>query len=115
MNGVTFDPGASVPTEQIEQRRVRQMYESRVLNFKDEFNPLGNPSQLVLDTKQKDSISPLLMATVIKPSPAASEDAPRAVRAVHKGFGRYILSRDDGTELEGGPYTKEQAEKLAAR
>lgn len=94
MSGTAYAAGQLVDTGGIEVRRLRQMYESRMIN------PVARQQQ----------------AALLKPAPKREPEpvvAPGARRADHKGFGRWYVIDADGKEI-AGPLTKEEAEAQVA-
>lgn len=91
MAGVSYDLGQVVDTTAVEARRLRQMYEARMI----------------------DAV-PLQVAAQVASRAAEGPGEPRATpgpaRAEHRGFGRWFVVGADGAER--GPMTKEAAEAL---
>lgn len=95
MAGVAYSLGEVVDTASIEQRRLRQMYEARMIDavaFQ-----AAPPAQVVSRTAQ---------------GPVESRATPGAARTEHRGFGRWYVI--DAKGVESGPMTKEAAEALVA-
>lgn len=90
MSGVSYQPGQIVDTEAIETRRLRQMYEARMI----------------------DAVARSKTPVLLKPVPAAKPQPAAARRAEHRGFGRWYVVEADGTEE--GPYSKEAADARVA-
>lgn len=96
MSGVAYAPGQLVKTDAIETRRLRQMYESRIV----EMVPVEKTAALLKPT-----------AKPAKPQPPAPPVKPKR-HAEHRGFGRWFVIEADGSEH--GPFTKDVAEARAA-
>lgn len=92
MAGVAYERGQVVATGTIETRRLRQMYESRMVE---------------MIAKEKT-------AALLKPAAPAQPAAPQTNerRTEHRGFGRWFVIEADGTEH--GPFTKDVAEARVA-
>lgn len=103
MNGVAYALGDLVDTKNIEVRRLRQMYDTRMIDV------------ATADAKPVPQPKP---AQVKKPAQAKAKDKPPAsagkgLRAEHRGFGRYFVLDAEGAEV-AGPITKDEADARVA-
>jgi len=96
MSGRSYMPGDAVPVDNVEPRRVRQMWDMRVIEN-------GTPKPVA----SKVSAAPADKQKAVVPAPAPEK--PR-LRVEHRGFGRHYVIAEDGAET--GPLTKEEAEKF---
>lgn len=112
MKGISFKLGDEVDTSDIEVRRLRQMYEARMIDpIMDE---TGMAGQVVNAPAQPESKAVKATPKVEKPSKVEKEaPATGGNRLEHRGFGRYFLV-DANDEVVAGPMTKDEAQKLAA-
>lgn len=106
MSGVPYAPGATVPMQGVEPRRVRQMWQARMVN-------VASASQIGLMSRQPAHVKPEPRAAAPaaqKPAPAAQEQpAPASgLRATHKGFGRWFVVDAEG-KIVAGPMTQVEA------
>lgn len=96
MAGVAYSLGDVVDTAAIETRRLRQMYEARMI-----------------DAAAAQDAPTAQVASRAAEGPGPSRATPGAARAEHRGFGRWFVIGADGAE--SGPFTREVAEsRLAA-
>lgn len=93
MSGVAYQLGEIVDTGTIEARRLRQMYEARMIEV------------------AKDK-TPALLKPAVKPVAKTAPPPAAERRAEHRGFGRWYVMEPDGSE--SGPFSKEVAEARAA-
>lgn len=104
MNGVTYNFDDPVSVQGIEPRRLRQMYDARMIEVTDE---VASAKPAAPAIKVKPSAAPPVEVT-----PVVDEARGPALR--HKGFGRFELIDAAGKVL-AGPLPKEQAERELAR
>lgn len=116
INGVNYVPGDRLDTaarDSLGDRRLRQMYERRTLT---PIAPGQLPALVVAGPVQGAEVvvaDGAAAETPVDETPAPTEPAATpALRAEHKGFGRWFVVAADGTEE--GPMSKEQAEAKAA-
>jgi len=100
MSGRAYERGDEVDTSEIETRRLRQMYEARMVDGKAPAEqPLAKPA-----------------ATIAAPEPEAATASPQPASGgfsvVHKGFSRYYVLDEAGNQIHG-PVSKAEAEALA--
>lgn len=95
MAGVSYQPGQIVETGTVEPRRLRQMYEARMI-----------------DAVAREKTAALLKRQPVAQAPAPATPPAAGRRAEHRGFGRWFVVEADGTEH--GPFTKVVAEARAA-
>lgn len=104
MNGISYGLGDAVDTKNIEVRRLRQMYDARIID--------------VAQAVERSATKPKAVKAE-KPHPPKAPETPPAqvgtgLRAEHRGFGRYFLLDEEGNEV-AGPMSKEDADaRLAA-
>jgi len=97
MSGRAYKPGDAVPVDNVEPRRVRQMWDMRVIEN-------GTPKSAATTA----AAAPAAMPEAVAPAPAPVK--PR-LKVEHRGFGRHYVIAEDGAET--GPLSKEAADKLA--
>lgn len=101
MGGKTYERGDPVDTAGIETRRLRQMYEARMVDgVAPAVQPKGQPG-------------PVMPASEPKAATASPQAQSEGLAVVHKGFGRYYVVDAAGKEI-AGPVQKEEADRLAA-
>jgi len=101
MGGRAYERGDEVDTKGIEGRRLRQMYEARMVDGKARTEaPLAEPAATVAAQEPEAATAP--------PQPASG-----GLSVVHKGFSRYFVMDAEGRQLHG-PVTKAEAEALVA-
>lgn len=103
MNGTAYALGDLVDTKNIEVRRLRQMYDTRMIDVaSDDAKPAPKPPK---------------QAQPKKAAPAKENKAPvdagKGLRAEHRGFGRYFVLDAEGNEV-AGPMAKEAADARVA-
>jgi hypothetical protein len=99
MSGKEYRLGDAVQTKGIEVRRLRQMFEMRMI---DTATP---------ETMQTPP--PVVQASVpTAPEPAVEMKAGSKLRVDHQGFGRYVVLDESGAVVDG-PMSKADAEKRA--
>lgn len=103
MNGVTYNFDDPVIVRGIEPRRLRQMYDARMIEVTDDTEG-AKPAVAV---KVKPAAAPPREETPIA-------DEARGPMLRHKGFGRFEVVDAAGKVL-AGPLPKEQAERELAR
>jgi hypothetical protein len=101
MSGRAYERGDEVDTSEIETRRLRQMYEARMV---DGVAPEQEP--LAASTKAPKAVA-------VEPPTGPQEAASGGLSMVHKGFSRYYVVDGSGNEV-AGPVTKEEATRLVA-
>ena len=104
MNGVTYNFDDPVSVQGIEPRRLRQMYDARMIEVVDEAAGI-KPAAPVIKIKTPPAPPPEV-------TPVAEVARGPALR--HKGFGRFEVVDAAGKVL-AGPLPKEQAERELAR
>lgn len=116
MNGVAYVLGDEVDTTDIEVRRLRQMYDSRIVEIAPPADAADKPKAKAAPKKEP-------VAKAKKEAPAKVVEAPKnetpaetsgqGLRAEHRGFGRYFLVNAEGADVEG-PMTKDEADRRVA-
>lgn len=105
MNGVAYKLGDLVETKNIEVRRLRQMYDTRIID-------VATDSAKPVPKEKPKAAKPIKDA-----QPEAQSNPPalsgNGLRAEHRGFGRYFILDAQGTEVEG-PMSKEAADARVA-
>jgi hypothetical protein len=115
MNGVAYGLGSEVDTTNIEVRRLRQMYDSRIVEIAPPASAAGKPAATRAPKKETVAMGKAEAPTKVeapKDQPPA-ESAGIGLRAEHRGFGRYVLVDASGAEVEG-PMTKAEADRRVA-
>ena len=113
LNGAVLNPGDPVDKEGLSPRRLRQLYEARIISPKA---PDVIPASAVQPPPQEPAQEPQEPAQEPDSPDAGSEPGaiPVAVQEgasiEHRGFGRYFAVNPDGTEV--GPMSKAEAQKL---
>jgi hypothetical protein len=102
MGGREYEAGDDVPTSDIESRRIRQMWEMRMIETTDQRAP--RPAQRPV-TARAD-------AQTAGAGPETPARGSGRARAEHRGFGRHFVVAPDGTET--GPMTRDEAEAAVA-
>lgn len=102
MSGVMFQLGDKVPTNGIEVRRLRQMYDTRMIDLDQEAAD-RTPVRKEKAEPAKRAKEPTVQEPVAAP---ASGD----LKAEHRGFGRWYVTNAAGDEI-AGPMTKAEAER----
>lgn len=97
MGGVAYTYGDVIDKAGIEDRRLRLMYEARMIEVAEEAAPVARVAA-VLQPPQKPAKAP--------------EEAPVASTIEHRGFGRWYVVK--GQETVSGPHTQAEAQKLIA-
>lgn len=101
MGGKAYERGDPVDTAGIETRRLRQMYEARMVDgAAPAEQPTGRPG-------------PVVPASAPDAATALPQATGEGLAVVHRGFGRYYVLDARGKEI-AGPVQKEEAERLAA-
>lgn len=90
MGGVAYVAGSVVDTAEVELRRLRQMYEARII----------------------DPAPRAQKAALLKPPVRQQEALAPSRRIEHRGFGRWYVLDESGNEVSG-PLSKEEAEAAA--
>ena len=96
MNGKEYGYDEPVDVSGIEVRRVRQMFEARLIDADDSAAP-----------KQKPQAPAPRVEAVPEPAPAPQASQKASLR--HKGFGKYEVV-DAASNVIAGPLSREQAE-----
>lgn len=101
MSGTAYSMGDVVDTSGIEDRRLRQMYDARMIEPLPEGTPAPKKPAAPVATKAPQPVAEQAQA---------SEGTPLSVE--HRGFGRWYVMR--GTETVSGPHTQAEAQRMAA-
>lgn len=111
INGRQYKPGDRLDKADLSERRLRQMYENRVVS---PLPPDVLPALLQAPRKEAEPVAVEPAGQEIDPD--NGEDVQTASDTgkvpVHKGFGRWFVVHADGTE--DGPMTRAEAEAAAA-
>jgi hypothetical protein len=111
INGRQYKPGDRLDKANLAERRLRQMYENRVVS---PIPPEVVPALLQAPRRAAEPVADEPAGQEIDPD--NGEDVQSAAdtgkTAVHRGFGRWYVVHADGTE--DGPMTKAEAEAAAA-
>lgn len=114
INGVNHVPGDPVDKTGLDVRRLRQMYENRIITPIAPASLAGlvtEPAPAPAQAAQEPAIEPEATDTADEPAEAASEAVEPAAPGKtieHRGFGRYFVLDADGTEI-AGPLSKAAA------
>lgn len=129
INGQNLNPGDPVDKEGLGERRLRQMYESRIITpvapevIPVPTNKKGSKKKPVAELQEpapKADSQPEAIDTQTDAEEAASEPveavvaepaATSGLRAEHRGFGRYFVLDAEGVEV-AGPLTKVEANAM---
>lgn len=108
LNGIQLGYDDIVDTGDIEERRLFQMYQARLIDVVEGQNiaPKAKAPKPKTTKAPKPVEAPAPAPVVTADAPA---DAPKAA-AVHKGFGKYNIESSTGEVLASG-LSKEEAEK----
>lgn len=119
MEGVEYRHDQPVDTTGVEVRRLRQMYDARMIDpVKHEQVAALLQSKPAPKAQSKPAKPAQAPAPASAPSPVAAAPAvaapaaPGGLRAEHKGFGRWFVLDAAGAEV-AGPMTREAAEAQA--
>lgn len=96
MSGVSYSMGDTLDKAGIEHRRLRQMFEARMI----EVAPADAPAPPVRQPEQPKPLGELIG------DPMSTEP----LTAEHRGFGRWYVMR--GGETVSGPHTHAEAQRL---
>lgn len=113
MSGRAYRLGDDVATSDIETRRLRQMYDSRMIEIATSADTAGKakasaPKKEPVAKAAKKETSPTIVEAPQETTPALVVGT--GPRAEHRGFGRYVVVAADGSE--SGQMTKAEAERL---
>lgn len=124
INGQNLIPGDPVDKEGLGERRLRQMYESRIITpvapaVIPETNKKAPKKKLAAqpvaaDSEPEATDTPAEDETTASeaPAPAVAEPvAASGLHSEHRGFGRYFVLNADGVEV-AGPLTKAEAKTM---
>lgn len=101
MQGIEYTMGTPIDKAGIEVRRLRQMYDSRMIEaILDEAPAAKAPAKA-----PAKKVEP---AKVEQKAPEANQSAKRVD---YRGFGRYFVLDAEGNEISG-PHSKDEAQKL---
>lgn len=108
INGQALKLGDPLPKDAVSPRRLRQMFESRMISpLPPEVLP-ATPASGATEAGHGDNGD-----WGANPPAATPARASGPLKAAHKGFGKWHLFDRDGNEV-GGPYERAEAERLAA-
>jgi len=125
INGQNLNPGDPVDKEGLGERRLRQMYESRIITpvapeviaeptpkKASKKKPAAEPVEAALEPEATDTAPEDESATSEAPVPAVGEPVSASgLYSEHRGFGRYFVLNADGVEV-AGPLTKAEAKTM---
>ena len=108
MQGIEYTMGTPIDKAGIEVRRLRQMYDSRMIEPIMDAAPAAQAPAKAPAKKAENKAQ--------KAEPAQVEQQPTeaqtsALRVDYRGFGRYFVIDADGKEISG-PHSKDEAHKL---
>lgn len=102
MQGIEYTMGMPIDKAGIEVRRLRQMYDSRMIEAILDDAPVA----------KAPAKAPAKKAETAKVEHKAPEANQSALRVDYRGFGRYYVIDAEGKEISG-PHSKDEAQKLA--
>lgn len=106
MNGTAYAMGDPVESDGIEIRRLRQMYEMRMIEmYEGGEAPVSKPATPKKASAKKE-VAP-------EPSAQTQTEGAQGLRAEHRGFGKWFLIDAAGSDVEG-PMNKSDALRRAA-
>lgn len=108
MQGIEYTMGMPIDKAGIETRRLRQMYDSRMIDpIMDEAPAAQAPAKAPAKKAEKkaEKAEP---AKVEAPAPEANKSAKRID---YRGFGRYFVVDAEGNDISG-PHSKDEAQTL---
>ena len=103
MSGVAYAPGDVVDKTGVEDRRLRQMFDLRMIV----------PVQGVAVAVKPKAPAKAPESPTAADQPVAAAQVAAGSRAVHKGFGRWYVVNAKG-DTTAGPFTKSEAEAAVA-
>lgn len=109
MQGVEYTMGMPMDKAGIETRRLRQMYDSRMIEPILDEEPVA---QAPMKASAKKAEPKAVKAETPKVESNPAEATNSALRVDYRGFGRYFVIDAEGKEISG-PHSKDEAHKLA--
>lgn len=106
MQGVEYLMGTPIDKAGIEVRRLRQMYDSRMIEPVLDAEPAQAPK-----APAKKAVARPEKADAAKVEQPPAEATTSALRIDYRGFGRYFVIDAEGKEVSG-PHSKDEAQKL---
>lgn len=109
MQGIEYTMGTPIDKAGIEVRRLRQMYDSRMIEaILDEAPAAPAPTKAPAKKAEPKAVKAETPKVEINPTEATNS----ALRVDYRGFGRYFVIDAEGKEISG-PHSKDEAHKLA--
>ena len=108
MQGIEYTMGKPIDKAGIEVRRLRQMYDSRMIEAIMDAAPAAPAPAKAPAQKAEKPAQKAEPAKVEAPAPEANKSA---LRLDYRGFGRYFVLDAEGNEISG-PHSKDEAQKL---
>jgi hypothetical protein len=109
MQGIEYTMGTPIDKAGIETRRLRQMYDSRMIEaILDEAPVAQAPAKAPAKKAEPKAVKAETPKVESKPAEATNS----ALRVDYRGFGRYFVIDAEGKEISG-PHSKDEAHKLA--
>lgn len=109
MDGEQYVRGDAVPTDGIEPRRLRQMWDNRMIDAAPAM-PQAAPAGAAKRVQERSNESSVPVAST-QPE-TAPEAAQGGFKVEHRGFGRYWVLDAAGGEV-AGPMSREEATSMA--
>ena len=108
MQGIEYTMGMPINKADIEVRRLRQMYDSRMIEPIMDAEPAA-PAPVKAQAKKAEKQAQKAEAPKVEQT--APEANQSAKRIDYRGFGRYFVLDAEGNEISG-PHSKDEAQKL---
>lgn len=108
MQGIEYTLGTPIDKAGIETRRLRQMYDSRMIEAILDEAPTAPAPAKAPAKKAEPKAQKAEPAKVEQQAPEATKSA---LSVDYRGFGRYFVIDADGKEISG-PHSKDEAHKL---
>jgi sarcosine oxidase gamma subunit len=108
MDGQHYVRGDLVPTDGIEPRRLRQMWDNRMI---DAASAAPETPAQALQERAKPAAAPVARQKQ-ESAPQITQEPPAARRVEHRGFGRYFVVDEGGKEH--GPMSNDEAQAMSS-
>jgi ribosomal protein L12E/L44/L45/RPP1/RPP2 len=109
MQGIEYTIGMPIDKAGIETRRLRQMYDSRMIEAILDAAPAA-PAPAKAPAKKAEAKAQKAEAPKVEATPTEANKS--ALSVDYRGFGRYFVIDAEGKEISG-PHSKDEAHKLA--
>jgi len=108
MQGIEYTLGMPIDKAGIETRRLRQMYDSRMIEAILDEAPVA-PAPKKAPAQKAEAKAQKAEAPKVDATP--TEASKSALSVDYRGFGRYFVIDAEGKEISG-PHSKDEAHKL---